>query len=121
MKLQSHNFSQIEGGHFYKATTGGVQKCHIVDNLSSQESGFIGDPVWGFVVDSMFVALNKTTDFFHFDVPTSGFFTTEQEATDFHRRLVINYINGLNASSLKTNPIIIWDPTEAVDAEGNAE
>jgi hypothetical protein len=61
----------------------------------------------GYIADSLFTRLRDTVpaDVYHFDLPNQGFFTTEEEATHHHRQLVINYINGLNASSLKTNPI----------------
>jgi hypothetical protein len=112
MKITSKNYNELFIDHFYKATSSGVQTCYLVNNADSRTDESV-ELVGGYIVDSLFYRIRYGgvnyvpifADLTHLDSSQQGFFTTEEEAVDFHRQLVINYINGLNASSLKTNPI----------------
>lgn len=110
MKLTVDYILSEDGGVpdvFYKATAGGVQTCYIVESPWMDDE--TGDSVTGYVVDNLFIKIRTdvNSDLTHFDnLANQGFFTTEQEAISYHRELVLNYINGLNASSLKTCPIV---------------
>jgi hypothetical protein len=112
MKITSKNYDEIFQAYFFKATQSGVQVCNKVDNTERMDEEGL-ELVTGYVCDSLFHRIRYGganfvpvyADISHLDSTQQGFFTTEQEAIDFHRELVLNYINGLNASSLKTNPI----------------
>lgn len=110
MKITSANYYNIDESYFYKATQGGIQLCVKISNFGVGSS--YDDEFYGYVVDSLFVRIRYSNgnpnqvDISHFDQPHQGFFTSEEEAIELHRELVLNYINGLNASSLKTCPIV---------------
>jgi hypothetical protein len=111
MKITSKNYDETFQNYFYKATQSGVQLCHRVDSEEYLEDEM--EIVGGYVCDSLFHRVRRAgvnhvslySDISHMDGTQQGFFTTEAEAVALHRDLVLNYIRGLNASSLKTNPI----------------
>jgi hypothetical protein len=115
MKITSSVYDTFFKDTFYKATASSVQVCNKVRDYK------VGEPsLEGYTVDSLFNRIRYVegvpiyADLTHFDSPNQGFFSTEEEAIALHRELVLNYIRGLNASSLKTCPIDIPLSNETV-------
>jgi hypothetical protein len=111
MKLTIDNFDERVVALFYKATQSGVQPCYLVNN-----SIYLYDnnaPARnGYIVDSLFqeISLQNKSTYSHLEQRGQGFFTTEEEAIEFHRELVLEYINNLNQTTLKSCPILSTAP-----------
>lgn len=106
MQLTSLNLPEEIRPEFYKATQQGIQKCTWLSNY--EDVKYLEDPILeGYAVDSLFIKIDWTnsTSLMHFDNKGTGFFTTEEEAIECHRQLVVDYINNLNNTTLKSCPI----------------
>lgn len=88
---------------FFKASQQGVQKCIWVDN--NFPDFFPEQLLEGFIVDSLFTAVDVFKPMTVFEQRGVGYFTEEEEAILFHREQVIEYINNLNKSTLQSCPI----------------